>query len=112
LHEVADMLKRPWSAATRLWILRRLKAREQSTGRTLLWREQEKRGGVWRTTEPALEDAFPEFYSRRDDVAIALGDEHERLKKTGRVALSRIDALAAEVVALKRELSELRRAVA
>ena len=91
LRRVAAMIGEPWCAATRMRLARRFKSRELLLGRKLMWRDRIR--GHWTTTESAVRGAFPEWFDRRDEVAVLLAEQLEDYEAERKRLSDRLDAL-------------------
>lgn len=107
LRQVAEQITHePWSEATRLRLWRAFVRRQQATGRQLLFRDHGRR--TWLTTQAAVQDSFPEWFSARDEAALQLGEAHDSLVEQMRIMRLQMNAMGAKLAAHLREHREAR----
>ena len=94
LRQVAALLGDEWSVATKFRMLRAFKAREALLGRRLMWRNAEGAGRTFHTTLAIVREAFPEWFDRRDEMAVLLAEQLEDYEAERKRLSDRVDALA------------------
>lgn len=101
LRDLAPRFGRPWSAATRMWLMRAFKAREQRCGSALLLRSGFGVQSKWYTTESLLRRGFPELFSVEHEMVTAARDGVARIEHQMMLQDMKLDALAHVVAELK-----------
>lgn len=97
LEDLAPRFGRPWSRATRMWLLRTFRAREQLMGLppgALLLRNGQGLRSRWYTTEPLLRRGFRELVPWDAEIVKAARSEVEELRERLCLVEMKVEAMA------------------
>jgi hypothetical protein len=101
LRDLAKRFGREWNVATRFWLIRALKKREQRCGEKLLLRMSDTKGARWYTTEALLRRGFPELVEWDREIVDAARSEVDELREQLCVQQGKLDAIARIVADLR-----------